>query len=94
MPLTQDQEDRKYDLRTELMVMGIEQAKVNIEQMRLNSDKLRSDSRTENRKFVLQALVAAAACVGAGVALANWVNSRAAPPPAVQTAPPQTAPRG
>ncbi len=74
--------------------MGIEQARVNIEQMRLNSGKLRHDLRTDSRKFILQALVAAAACVGAGVALANWVNSRAAPPPAVQAAPPQATPRG
>lgn len=62
--------------------------------MTVNIEKMRKDMRDESRKFLLQALVAAAACVGAGVALANWVNSRSAPPPAVQAAPPQAAPHG
>lgn len=80
MPLTQDQEEREHELR--------------VDQMAVNIEKMRKEMRYENRKFLLQALVAAAACVGAGVALANWVNSRTAPPPAIQTVPPQAAPRG
>ncbi len=62
--------------------------------MAVNIEKLRSDLRYESRKFALQLVVAIAASVGAGVALANWVNSRAAPPPVVQAAPPQPASRG
>jgi alanine dehydrogenase len=76
------------------MRANVEQMRINADQMRANADKLRNDVRYESRKFLLQALVAAAACVGAGVALANWVNSRPPAPPAVQAAPPQATPRG
>ena len=62
--------------------------------MAVNIEKLRSDLRYESRKFALQLVVAIAASVGAGVALANWVNSRPAPLPAVQAAPTPAAPRG
>ena len=78
----------------EQMRISADQMRANIDQMRANSDKLRNDVRYESRKFAAQALVAAAACVGAGIALANWVNNRPNQPPAVQTAPPQTTPRG
>lgn len=83
------------------MSIALEQARANVEQIRINIEKMRADMATqqkqfawETRKFVLQAIVAAAACVGAGVALANWVNSRPPAPPAVQVAPPQVPPRG
>jgi hypothetical protein len=65
MPLTQAQEERDYELR--------------IEQMQTNIDKLRNDVRYESRKFAVQLIVGAAACVGAGVALANYVNSHQPP---------------
>ena len=66
MPLSVEQEEREYALR--------------IEQMQTNIDKLRSDMRYESRKFGVQLVVGAAACVAAGIALANYVNSRQAPP--------------
>ena len=101
MPLTREQENLEHELRIETMQIGIEQARANIEQMRANveqmranSDKLRNDIRYESRKVAAQFLVAIAAAVGAGIALTNWVNSRPAPPPAVQSAPPQATPRG
>ena len=52
--------------------------------METNIEKMRADMKWENRKFVAQFLVAIAAALGAGVALANYVNSRppAPPPPA------------
>lgn len=78
----------------EQMRANVEQMRANVDQMRANSDKLRNDVRYESRKFAAQFLVAIAAAVGAGVALTNWVNSQSAPPPAVQSAPPQAAPRG
>ena len=69
--------------------------------MTINVEKMRADMRWETRKFVLQAIVAIAASVGAGVALANWVNNRPVPasppqiiylqpgsPPAQPAAPP------
>ena len=62
--------------------------------MAVNVEKMRKGMRYETRKFVLQIIAAIAVSVGAGVALTNWVNGRAAPPSAVQAAPPQAAPRG
>lgn len=74
MPLTQDQEEREYELR--------------IEQMLTNIEKLRSDIRYENRKFAFQAVAALALALGAGVALANYVNNQAKPAAAPPQAPP------
>lgn len=51
--------------------------------MTINIEKMRSDMRWEARKFFVQALVAAAALVGAGVAIGNYVAShRPTEPPA------------
>ena len=101
MPLTQEQEELEHSLKVETMSIGLEQARANVEQIRINVDKMRADMAAqqkqlawETKKFVVQAIVAAAACVGAGVALANWVNNRANQPPVVQPAPTQAAPRG
>ena len=66
MPLTDEQEEREHQLR--------------VEQMQTNIEKMRNDLRYEGRKFGIQLVVGAAACVGAGIALANYVNSRVAPP--------------
>lgn len=52
--------------------------------MTVNIETLRSDIRYEGRKFFVQALVGVAVSVGAGVALANYVNSHRAPEPAPQ----------
>ncbi len=65
MPLTQEQEEREYGLR--------------VAKMETNIEKLRSDIRYESRKFVVQAIIAAAALVGAGVAIGNYV-ARNRPP--------------
>jgi hypothetical protein len=40
---------------------------------RLNMDKLRSDLKYESRKFLLQAIVAAAALLGSGAAVGGLV---------------------
>ncbi len=48
----------------------------NIAQMRANEEKLRSDTRFENRKFLVQLLVGAAALLGAGVALGGYFAPR------------------
>ena len=74
MSLTQGQEDREYELR--------------VEQVETNIDKLRSDLRYEGRKFAVQLFVGFAVSVGAGVALANYVNNRP-PLPAPPAPPPQ-----
>ena len=77
MPLTQDQEERDYELR-------IEQMQTNIEKMRADMKASQKQLDWETRKFIAQFVVALAAALGAGVALANYVNSRppAPPPPA------------
>ncbi len=77
MPLTQDQEEREYELR-------IQQMQTNIEKMRADLQATQKQLDWETRKFVVQLVVGVAASVGAGVALANYVNSRppAPPPPA------------
>ena len=73
--------------------------------MSVNIEKMRSDMATqqkwETRKFGVQLVVGAAACVGAGVALANYVNSHRTadtPPPQIiylqpGPPPPPVAPR-
>jgi hypothetical protein len=41
-----------------------------IDQMTVNIEKMRTDMRAESRKFLIQAIGVAAACVAAGAALA------------------------
>ena len=48
----------------------------NIAQMGANEEKLRSDVRYENRKFLTQLLVGAAALLGAGAAVGNYFAPR------------------
>ena len=93
MTLSADQELLEYDLR-------MEQMKTTIDVGRVNIDNMRADMRWENRKFLVQAIVAAAVCVGAGVALANYVNGRPAipaaplPPQIIYLVPGQAPPKG
>ncbi len=44
-----------------------------IDQMTVNIEKMRADLAVENKKFVLQALGVAAACVAAGAGLATLI---------------------
>jgi hypothetical protein len=53
-----------------------------MDQMAINIEKIRSDMVWESRKFLLQAVVSAAALVGAGAALGNDLARREPPPPA------------
>lgn len=61
----------------------------NIEKMRSDMAALQKQLQWENRKFFVQFAAVIAAAVGAGVALANYVNSRPlaplppAPPPQI-----------
>ena len=54
MPLTQEQENIEHELR--------------VDQMTVNIEKLRSDIRYENRKFVVQAIAGLSTASAAGVA--------------------------
>ncbi len=49
--------------------------------METNIKKLESDLRYESRKFTVQAIVGVAVSVGAGVALANYVEAHRPPTP-------------
>ena len=71
MPLTQDQQARGYELR-------MEQIQTTIENMRFDMAAYQKQLDREARKFIVQAIVGGAACLAAGVALANYVNSRPA----------------
>jgi hypothetical protein len=58
-------DDEERELRIALMTTQIEQARMNI-------DKMRLEMKMENRKFVVSALLAFAATLAAGVALGRF----------------------
>jgi hypothetical protein len=56
-----------------------EEQDLRIEQMTINIEKMRADMKWETRKFAIQAIVAGAALLGAGVALGTYLSRAAAP---------------
>jgi hypothetical protein len=73
--------------------LRIDQMTVNIEKMRFDmaetQRKAELNQRWENRKFLLQMVLAAAALMGAGVALGNYISRAPSyPPGTVITIPP------
>jgi hypothetical protein len=64
MATTRDQEEQ--DKRIELMSKQFEQAQINI-------DRMRQEIRTDTRKFAVQAIIAAAALLAAGVAIGRFL---------------------
>ncbi len=54
--------------------------------MALNIEKMRADMRWESRKFLVSAILATAAAVGAGVGIGNliWGHTPPASPPPPQ----------
>jgi hypothetical protein len=67
-----------------MMVMSTtddEERQLRIDQMTVNIEKMRADMRWEARKFAISAIVAAAALIGAGVAIGNYVATRPLQPP-------------
>jgi hypothetical protein len=59
-----DQEEQ--DLRIELMSVHLEQAKKSIERMQ-------QELRTDNRKFLVQFVIAISAAVGVGIAIGRFI---------------------
>ena len=55
MPLTQDQEEIEHELR--------------VDQVTINIEKMRSDIRYENRKFLVQLVAGLSTAFAAGVAV-------------------------
>jgi hypothetical protein len=74
MPLSPDQEQLEHELR-------VEQMQTNIENNRLNMDKLRNDLKYESRKFLLQTLAVGATLIIATATVTtvvvNYVNRQA-----------------
>jgi len=66
MPLSPEQELLEHELR-------VHQMQTNISQMEKNIQKMNSDLKYENRRFLLQALVAAAALLGSGAAIGGFM---------------------
>lgn len=60
--------------------------------MTVNIEKMRSDMKWEARKFLLSAVLATAAAVGAGIAIGSYFTSHSQPQPIViqLPAPPPT----
>ena len=65
VPLTDAEERAEHELRMDVMSIQLEQSRVNI-------DKMRSEMKWETRKFILQLIVALGAAVAAGVALGRF----------------------
>lgn len=65
------------------METQIDAGRVTADVGRVNIEKMRSDMRWENRKFVVQAIVALAAAAGAGAAVGNYAANRTPTPPQV-----------
>jgi hypothetical protein len=59
-------DDVERQLRMELMAVQIDQG-------RLNMKRLEQEIRLENRKFVLQAILATSAALAAGIAIGRFV---------------------
>jgi hypothetical protein len=59
-------DDEERDLRIELMTVQIEQGRVNI-------DKMRQEMRTETRKIVIQTVASLAAAATAGAAICGLI---------------------
>ncbi len=55
--------------------------------MAINIEKMRADMRWEARKFFISTVLAAAALVGAGAALGNYLAHHEPPPPPPPPAP-------
>jgi hypothetical protein len=50
-----------------------EERQLRIDRMTIQIERLRQEIRTENRKFVVQALLAAAALLATGIAIGRFV---------------------
>ncbi len=66
MPLTQEQEDREYELR-------VDQMTVNIEKMRADMAAQQKQLEWETRKFLVQLIAGLGTAFAAGAAVAGLV---------------------
>ena len=62
-----------------------------MEQMTVNIEKMRSDMKWEARKFLLSAVLATAAAVGAGIAIGSYFAKQPGPPIIIQVPAPAPA---
>jgi DNA-binding XRE family transcriptional regulator len=84
LPLTEAEERAEYQLRMDQMTVNIEKMRADLElsQKRFADDlnARQTQSNWEMRRFLVSAILAAAALVGAGVAIGNYLRPAAAPP--------------
>jgi hypothetical protein len=64
-----------------------EEQDLRIDQMTINIEKMRTDMKWEARKFAISAVLAAAAAVGAGVAIGNAIWAHREPQPIIVNVP-------
>ncbi len=57
-----------------------EEQDLRIDQMTINIEKLRTDMKWETRKFLVSAILATAAAIGAGVGIGNLIWGHREPP--------------
>jgi flagellar biosynthesis/type III secretory pathway M-ring protein FliF/YscJ len=79
---TRDQEEQ--DLRCDQMAVNIEKMRFDIEEKRRDAVQ---QQRWETRRFLVAIVLAAAALVGAGIAIGNYFARPVQLPPQIQTAP-------
>jgi hypothetical protein len=79
MPLTQEQELAEHELRMDQMAVNIEKMRADmaLDQKAYLDSRLAADKvqMWETRKFIVQVAVGAAALLGAGVALGNYLTA-------------------
>lgn len=89
---SRDQEEQ--DLRIDRMAVDIEKMRFDMEEARRRADEERRqwdrNQKWETRKFIISAVLATAAAVGAGVGIGNLIWGRSQPPapaPVIQLPP-------
>jgi hypothetical protein len=71
MPLTEDEERAEHERRMDQMAVNIEKMRSD---MVAQQNRLAIETRWENRKFAVSAIIGAAALVGAGIAIGNYLT--------------------
>jgi hypothetical protein len=94
MPISEDEDREERQLRIDQMTVNIEKMRFDIQESRdrVERDQARSerDQKWETRKFVVSAILATAAAVGAGVGIGNLIWAHQPPSVALSQFPPGT----
>jgi uncharacterized protein YlxW (UPF0749 family) len=74
MALSPEQEQLEHRLKVTQMLTSIEQMEASVAKFKSDIAMDEKKHKLEQRKFLVSLVVGAAACVGAGVALATYVD--------------------